>query len=90
MKDRAVVGLQTETVGARASTRSGPISRLAAALQFLVYPRTREKVAAEASAEPEPMRRPQRDRGAYRSPMEAGITSGFSLLMGNPNARKRR
>jgi hypothetical protein len=89
VKDEPVVGLQPEMVGGHASTRLGLISAIAAALQVLVHPRTRES-AAEASAEPERPRRPERDRGAYPSPMEAGITGGFSLLMNNPHARKRR
>ena len=90
VKDEAVVGLQPETAGAHAPTRSGPISAIAAALHFLFHPRMRERVATEASAETEQASRPQRDRGAYRSPMEAGITGGFSLLMGDPNSHKRR
>jgi hypothetical protein len=89
LKDEPVVGLQPEMVGSHASTRLGLISAIAAALHVLAHPRTRES-AAEASAEPERTRRPERDRGAYRSPMEAGITGGFSLLMNNPHARKRR
>ena len=91
IRDDAMVGLQTETVGAHASTRSGLISTLAATLHFLVHPRTRRKVAAEASAEKsERTRRPEHDLGASRSPFEAGITGGFSLLMDNSNARHRR
>jgi hypothetical protein len=90
VKDEAVVGLQPETLGGHASTRVGPISAIAAALHFLVHPRTRKNAMAEASAEPEQTRRPERDRGAYRSPMETGITGGFSLLMDNSNTRKRR
>ena len=88
MKDEAVVGLQPETVGGHAPTRLGPISAIAAALHFLVHPRTRQSAAAEASAERP--RRPERDRGAYRSPFEAGITGGFSLMMNDPHARRRR
>jgi hypothetical protein len=90
VKDEAVVGLQPERISGHASTRVGPISAIAAALQFLIHPRTRKSAAAEASAEPEPTRIPERDRGEYRSPMEAGITGGFSLLMDNSNARGRR
>ena len=90
VEKEAVVGLQTETVGAQASTRLGPISTIAAALRLLVHPRTSKATAAEASAETERTRRPERDRSSYRSPMEAGITGGFSLLMDNPGARKRR
>ena len=89
-KDEAFVGLQPETTGAHAPTRSNPISAIAATLHFLFHPRMHEKVATEASAETEQASRRQRDRGAYRSPMEAGITGGFSLLMGDPNSHKRR
>jgi len=88
VQDEVVVRLQSETLGGQAPTRSGPISAIAAALHFLAHPRTRKSAAVEASAEPERTRRP--DRGAYRSPFEAGITGGFSLFMDNPNARKRR
>jgi len=90
VKDEVVVGLQPESVGGHAAMRVGPISAIAAALHFLAHPRTRKSAAVETSAEPEPTRKPERDRTAYRSPMEAGITGGFSLLMDNPNARKRR
>src|SRR5215212_1652406 len=90
VKDEAVVGLQPETVGGHASTRVGPISAIGAVLHVLVHPRTRKRVAAEASAGTERARKPERDPGAYRSPMEAGITGGFSLLMDNSHARKRR
>jgi hypothetical protein len=90
VEEEAVAGLQTETVGAQASTRLGPISTIAAALRLLVHPRTSEATAAEASAETERTSRPERDRSSYRSPVEAGITGGFSLLMDNPGARKRR
>jgi hypothetical protein len=90
VKDEAVVGLQPETVGTHASTRLGPISAIAAALHFLVHPRRRKSAAAEAGVEAERTRRPERDHSAYRSPMEAGITGGFSLLMNDPQARKRR
>ena len=90
VKDEAVVGLQPETAGAHAPTRSGPISAIAAALHFLDRPWMRERVATEASTETEQTSRPQRDRGTYRSPMEAGITGGFSLLMGDVNSHKRR
>ena len=87
-KDETVAGLQPETVGDHASTRLGPISVIAATLRYLVRPRTRRTAAA--SAELEETSKPERDRSAYRNPMEAGITGGFSLLMGNPGVRKRR
>jgi hypothetical protein len=88
VKDETVVGLQPEAVGGHASTRVGPISAIAAALHFLAHPRSRKIAAAEANAEPEQTRIPERDRGAYRSPMEAGITGGFSLFMDKPHTRK--
>jgi hypothetical protein len=90
VKQEPVTALQPETAGAHAPTRSGPISAIVAAFHFLVHPRTRERVATGASAETGQASRPQRDRDAYRSPMEAGITGGFSLLMGNPKSSKRR
>jgi hypothetical protein len=88
VKDEAVVGLQTGTAGGHVSTRSGALSAIASALHFLVYPR--KKAAVEASALTGRTGRPERDRGVYRSPMEAGITGGFSLLMDSSNSRKRR
>ncbi len=88
MKDEAVVGLQPETVGGHASTRVGPLSAMAAALHYLVHPRTRKKTTA--SAETEQARRQEPGPAPSRSPMEAGITGGFSLLMDDSHARKRR
>jgi hypothetical protein len=90
VKDDAVVGLQPETVGGHAPRRLGSISTIAGALHHLLHPRTRKREAAETSATIEQTRRPERDRSAYRSPMEAGITGGFSLLMDNSGRRKRR
>jgi hypothetical protein len=88
VKGEAAVGLQPETVGGHASQGIGPISTIGAALHNLVRPRTRKKIAAEASAETERVRRP--GQGVARSPMDAGITRGLSLFLDNPNARKRR
>jgi hypothetical protein len=88
IKEEAVVGLQPETVGDQASTRLGLISAIAATLNDLVRPRMRKKTAT--FAETEQARRPERVPGASRSPMDAGITGGFSMLMDNPRARKRR
>jgi len=88
VKDEAIVGLQTETAGGHLSRRSGALSAIAAALHFLVHPRKKDVV--EASAVTGRTGRPERDRGVYRSPMEAGITGGFSLLMDNSNSRKGR
>jgi hypothetical protein len=84
----AAVGLQPETVGAHASQGIGKISAIGAALHNLLHPRTRKKIAAEASAETERVRRP--GQGMARSPMDAGITGGLSLFLDNPNARRRR
>ena len=88
MKEETVVGLQPETVGGHAPTRVGPLSAMAAALHDLVHPRTRKKTTT--SAETEQARRPEPGPGASRSPMETGITGGFSLLMDDSHARKRR
>jgi hypothetical protein len=90
VEEEAVVGLQPETVGAPAPTRWGPISTITAVLHLLVRTRTGKSAAVEESADIERSKRLERDRSAYRSPMEAGITGGFSLLMDNPGARKRR
>ena len=90
VENEAVVGLQPETAGGYAATRSGPISVLSAALHYLTHPITRGKTAVEVRSETERTRSPERGLGASRSPMDAGITGGFSLLMDNPNARKRR
>ena len=88
VEDEAVVGLHTEIAGSHVSTRSGVLSAIAAALHFLVHPR--KKAAVETSAVTRRTGGPERDRSVYRSPMEAGITGGFSLLMDNPNTRRRR
>lgn len=87
VKDEAIVGLQPETVSGHASTRVGPISAMAAALRYLVHPRTR--TTAKANAETEQTRNPERGPRMARSPMDAGITGGFSLLIDNSKARKR-
>jgi hypothetical protein len=85
-----IVGLQPETVGGHSSTRVGPISAISAVLHYLIHPRARKKTAAETRAETERSREPDRGPGTLGSPMEAGITGGFSLLMDNSHARKRR
>ena len=90
VKDEAVVGLQPETISVQASRRVGPISAMAAALYSLIHPQTRRRDVAEASAETGQSESPKRDRDVYRSPMEAGVTGGFSLLMDNPDAHRRR
>ena len=90
IEGESIVGLQPGAAGGHASTRLGPISAIAAALHYLVHPRTRKKSAVETHAETERPREPDRGPGTLGSPMEAGITGGFSLLMDNPHARKRR
>jgi hypothetical protein len=90
VKDEAVVGLRPKTISVQASSRLGPIAAIAATLQSLVHPRIRTRAVDEASVETGQVEGPKRDRDVYRSPMEAGVTGGFSLLMGNPDARRRR
>ena len=90
VENEAVVGLQSETTGGREARRGGPISMLSAALHYLTHPLARGKTAVEVRSEIERARRPDRGLGTSHSPMDAGITGGFSLLMDNPNARKRR
>ena len=88
IKGETAVGIQAEAAGGHASQGIGPISTIGAALHNLVRPRTRKKIAAEASAKTERVRRP--GQGMARSPMDAGITRGLSLFLDNPNARRRR
>jgi hypothetical protein len=88
VKDEAAVGIQAEAAGGHASRGIGQISAIGAALHNLVRLRARKKIAAEASAETEQVRRP--GQGMARSPMDAGITRGLSLFLDNPNARRRR
>ena len=90
IEGESIVGLQPGAAGGHASTRLGPISAIAAAFHYLVHPRLHKKTATDALAEPGQRRRPERGSRMSRSPMEAGITGGFSLLMDNPHARKRR
>ena len=87
-KGEAAVGVQAEAAAGQASQGIGKISAIGAALHNLVRLRTRKKIAAEASAETEQVRRP--GQGMARSPMDAGITRGLSLFLDNPNARRRR
>jgi hypothetical protein len=88
VKGEAAVGIQPETLGGHAPQGLGKISAIGVALHNLVRPRTRKKIAAEARAETEQVRRPE--QGMARSPMDAGITRGLSLFLDNPNARRRR
>ena len=90
VKDEAALGLQPETAGGLASTRGGPISVISAALHNLIHLRLHGKTAVEASTETGREREPESGLGASRPPMDAGITGGFSLLMDDPHARKRR
>jgi hypothetical protein len=88
VKGEAAVGIQPETVGGHASQGIGPISTIGAALHNLVRLRTRKKISAEASDEPEQVRTP--GHSVSRSPMDAGITGGLSLFLDKPDAHKRR
>jgi hypothetical protein len=88
LKGEAPVGIQAEAAGGHASQGIGPISTIGVALHNLVRPRTRKKISAEASDEPERARRAR--QGMASSPMDAGITGGLSLFLDKPNARKRR
>jgi hypothetical protein len=88
VKDETAGGLQTETAGGHVSRRSVTLSAMATALHFLAHPR--KKAVVEVTATSGRMGRPERDRGVYRSPVEAGITGGFSLLMDSSNSSKRR
>ena len=89
VKGEAAVGIQPETAGGHASQGIGPISAIGAALHNLVRLRTRKKISAEASDEPEQVEE-STDKAWHESPMDAGITGGLSLFLDNPNARKRR
>ena len=86
LKGETAVGIQAEAAGAHAPQGIGQLSAIGAALRNLVRPRTRKKIAAEASAEP--VSRP--GQGMARSPMDAGISGGLSLFLDNPNARRKR
>ena len=88
LKGEAPVGIQAEAAGGHASQGIGPISTIGAALHNLIRPRTREKLAAKASADTARARRAR--QGMASSPMDAGITGGLSLFLDHPNARKRR
>jgi hypothetical protein len=88
VKGKAAVGIRAEATGGHASQGIGKISAIGVALHNLVRPRTRKKIAAEARAETERVRRP--GRGMARSPMDASITRGLSLFLDDPNARRRR
>jgi len=88
VKGEAAVGIHAEATGGHASQGISKISAIGVALHNLVRPRTRKKIAAEARAEAERVRRP--GQGMARSPMDAGITRGLSLFLDNPNARRRR
>lgn len=90
VENQAVVGFQPEIAGGHAASRGGSISVLSVALRYLTHPLTRGKTAVEVRSEIQRGRSPERGLGPSRSPMDAGIIGGFSLLMDNPNARKRR
>jgi hypothetical protein len=88
VKGEAAVGIHAEAAGGHAPQGTGQLSAIGAALRNLVGLRTRKKIAAEASAETERVRRP--GQGMARSPMDAGITRGLSLFLDDPNARRKR
>ena len=88
VKPEAVVDLKPETMEARAPTRGRLTSAVAAALYFLAHPLTRERVEADAGSGRS--RGPKRAPYDPRSTMDAGITGGFSLLMGSQLPRHRR
>ena len=75
VKGETAVGIQAGAAGGHAPQGIGQLSAIGAALSNLVRLRTRKKIAAEASAETEWVRRP--GQGMARSPMDAGITRGF-------------
>ena len=87
-RPEAVVTLQPETMEARAPTRGRLTSAVAATLYFLAHPLTRESVEADAGSG----RSKELERAPYnpRSTMDAGITGGFSLLMGSQPPSHRR
>ena len=87
-RPEAVVTLQPETMEARAPTRGRLTSAVAATLYFLAHPLTRERV--EAGAGSGRSREPERAPYNPRSTMDAGITGGFSLLVGSQPPRHRR
>lgn len=84
-----IIGLQPEAVGGHASTRVGPISLVGAAVHRLFHLRLHRETVAEVSEETGGERKPQRGPAMSRSPMDAGLTGGFSLLMDPHHARKR-
>src|SRR5215213_1693136 len=90
VKSEAAIGLQPGTVGGHASPGIGPVSAIGAALHYLIHPRTRKKIAAEARADTERGRRPRQGPGVSGSPTEAAITGGLSLLLDSSNTRRRR
>jgi hypothetical protein len=86
VKGETAVGIQAEAAGGHAPQGIGQLSAIGAALRNLVRLRTHNKLAAEASAETEWVRR----RGHGEIPMDAGITRRLSLFLDNPNARRKR
>jgi hypothetical protein len=88
VKGETAVGIQAGAAGGHAPQGIGQLSAIGATLRNLVRLRTRKKIAAEASAETEWVRRP--GQGMARSPMDAGITRGLSLFLDNPNAHRKR
>src|SRR5215208_480717 len=88
VKGEAAVGIHAEATGGYASQGIDKISAIGAALHNLVRLRTRKKIAAEASAETERVRRP--GQGMARSTMDACTPTGLAPFLNNPNTRKKR
>jgi hypothetical protein len=82
--------LITETVGRQALPGVGLISVIGAGLRSLVHPRS-SKSAVEEPAGSEWARGPGQETAARRRfPLDAGISGGFTLLLGGAEERGRR
>ena len=75
VKGETAVGIQAGATGGHAPQGIGQLSAIGAALSNLLRLRTRKKIAAEASAETERVRR--FGQGMARSPMDATSLGGF-------------
>ena len=82
--------LVTETVGRQALPGVGLITVISAGLRSLLHPRS-PKSAVEDPAESERARGPGQETAARRRlPLDAGISGGFTLLLGGAGERGRR
>jgi hypothetical protein len=82
--------LVTESVGRQALPGIGLNSMISAGLRRLVHPRS-SKSAVEEPAGSERARGPGQDTAATRRfPMDAGLSGGFTLLLGGAEDRGRR